>query len=168
MPLHASTRQQPARSLPRLCALLADRTAASSSARVPTTAGCPQGHAPCTNRYNAWKPHPAARAFPRCGPGYQGQHVRRMLPRQLLRRHSQQKSHGGLRQQHRRSAAPPVLLRASVACAHAALAAELANPGHDAHRLGDEFMFDEVRDCQRSLQNYKASGSDGIPAELLK
>ena len=56
----------------------------------------------------------------------------------------------------------------SVACAHAALAAELANPGHDTHRLGDEFMFDEVRDCQRSLQNYKAPGSDGIPAELLK
>ena len=37
--------------------------------------------------------------------------------------------------------------RASEACAHAALAAEQANPGHDAHGLGVEFTFAEVRDC---------------------
>ena len=58
--------------------------------------------------------------------------------------------------------------RASVARAHAALAAELANPGHDALGLGVEFTFDEVRDCLRSLTNHKAAGNDGIPAEILK
>ena len=57
---------------------------------------------------------------------------------------------------------------ASVARAHAALATEWARPGHDAHGLGDEFMFDEVRGCMRSLKNHKAAGGDGIPAELLK
>ena len=41
-----------------------------------------------------------------------------------------------------------------------------ARPGHDAH--GDEFTFDEVRGCMRSLKNHKAAGGDGIPAELLK
>ena len=57
---------------------------------------------------------------------------------------------------------------ASVATAHAALAAECARPGHDAHGLGDEFTFDEVRGCMRSLKNHKAAGGDGIPSELLK
>ena len=55
-----------------------------------------------------------------------------------------------------------------MARAHAALAAEQARPGHDAHGLGVEFTFDEVRDCLRSLKNLKVAGSDGIPAELLK
>ena len=58
--------------------------------------------------------------------------------------------------------------RASVARAHAALAAEHANLGHDAHGLGVEFTFDEVRDCLRSLKNHKAAGSDCIPAEVHK
>ena len=57
---------------------------------------------------------------------------------------------------------------ASVAPAHATLAAEWARPGRDAHGLGDEFPFDEVRGCRRSLKNHKAAGCDGIPAELLK
>ena len=56
----------------------------------------------------------------------------------------------------------------SVARAHAALAAEWAWPGPDAHGLGDEFTFDEVRGCVRSLKNHKAAGGDGIPSELLK
>ena len=55
-----------------------------------------------------------------------------------------------------------------MARAHAALAAEQENPGHDAHGLGVEFTFDEVRDCLRSLKNHKAAGSDGIPAEFLR
>ena len=58
--------------------------------------------------------------------------------------------------------------RTSVARARAALAAELAKPGHDARGLGDAFTFDEVRNCLCSLKNHKAAGSDGIPAELLK
>ena len=56
----------------------------------------------------------------------------------------------------------------SLARAHAALAAEWARPGHDAHGLGDEFTFNEVRGCMRSLKNLKAAGGDGIPAEFLK
>ena len=55
-----------------------------------------------------------------------------------------------------------------MARAHAALAAEWARPGHEAHGLGDEFMFDEVHGCMRSLKNHKAAGGDGILAELLK
>ena len=51
---------------------------------------------------------------------------------------------------------------------HAALAAEQANPGYDAHGVGVEFTFNEVRDFLQSLKNHKAAGSDGIPAELLK
>ena len=51
---------------------------------------------------------------------------------------------------------------------HAALAAEQANPGYDAHGVGVEFTLDEVRDFLQSLKNHKAAGSDGIPAELLK
>ena len=39
-----------------------------------------------------------------------------------------------------------------MARAHAALAAAQARPGHGAHGLGDEFTFDEVRDCLRSLK----------------
>ena len=58
--------------------------------------------------------------------------------------------------------------RASVARAHAAPAAERARPGHDAHGLGVESTFDEVRGCMRSLKNHKAAGCDGIPAELPK
>ena len=53
-----------------------------------------------------------------------------------------------------------------MARAHAALAAEWAPPGRDAHGLGDEFPFDEVCGCRRSLKNHKAPGCDGIPAEL--
>ena len=57
-----------------------------------------------------------------------------------------------------------------MALAHAALAAEEANPGHrdDAHGLGIEFTLSEVCDCLRSLTNNKAASSDGIPAQLLK
>ena len=56
-----------------------------------------------------------------------------------------------------------------MARAHAALAAEQANPGPDFHWLGVEFTFDvDVRDCLRSLKGYEAAGSDGILAELLK
>ena len=55
-----------------------------------------------------------------------------------------------------------------MARAHAGLAAEWTQPGHDAHGLGDEFTFDEVCGCMRSLKNHKAAGGDGIPAELLK
>ena len=57
---------------------------------------------------------------------------------------------------------------ASVARARAALAAERARPGHDAHGLGDDFTFDEVRGCMRSLKNHKAAGGDGIPSGVLK
>ena len=55
-----------------------------------------------------------------------------------------------------------------MACAHAALAAQQAYPGHDALGLGAEFTFDEVRDCLRSLKNHRAAGNDCIPAEVLK
>ena len=55
-----------------------------------------------------------------------------------------------------------------MARAHAALAAEWASPGHEAHGLGDEFTFDEVRGCMRSLKNHKAAGGDGIPSGVLK
>ena len=55
-----------------------------------------------------------------------------------------------------------------MARAHAALVAEWARLGHDAHGLRDKFTFDEVRGCMRSLKNHKAAGGDGIPAELLK
>ena len=44
---------------------------------------------------------------------------------------------------------------ASVARAHAALAAEWARPGRDAHGLGDESTFDEGRGCMH------AAGTDG-------
>ena len=55
---------------------------------------------------------------------------------------------------------------ASVARAHATLAAEWARPGHDAHWLGDEFTFDEVRGCMRKLKNRNAAGGEGIPSQL--
>ena len=57
---------------------------------------------------------------------------------------------------------------ASVSREHAALSAEWARPGQDAHGLGDEFTFDEVRGCMRSLKSHKAAGGDGIPAEVFK
>ena len=57
---------------------------------------------------------------------------------------------------------------ASLVRAHAALAAEWARPGHDAHGLGNGFTFHEVRGCMRSLKNHKAAGGDGIPSELFK
>ena len=47
---------------------------------------------------------PRSRASPLCITQYQGQHARRMLPRRLLWRHSQQKLHGHLRWRHMRSA----------------------------------------------------------------
>ena len=102
--LHVATRQQPTMSLPRQCALLAERTASSSSASVPTTAGCPRGLTRCINRWNAWQQHPTARASCHCVTRYQGQHSRRMLPRRLVWRRSRQKLHGRLRRRHRRSA----------------------------------------------------------------
>ena len=45
-----------------------------------------------------------------------------------------------------------------MARAHAALAAEWARPGHDAHGLVDEFTFDEVRGCMRSQKKPHRSG----------
>ena len=54
---------------------------------------------------------------------------------------------------------------ASLARAHKALAPEWVRPGRDAHGLGDEFTFKEVRGCMRSLKNHTAAGGDGIPAE---
>ena len=58
--------------------------------------------------------------------------------------------------------------RVAVARAHEAIATERAHPGHDAHGLGVELVFDEVRGSLRSLKNHKVAGCDGIPAELLK
>ena len=46
----------------------------------------------------------------------------------------------------------------SVARAHAALAAEWARPGHDAHGQGDDFTFDEVRGCMTSHTKPQSSG----------
>ena len=58
--------------------------------------------------------------------------------------------------------------RMSVARAHEALAAGEAPPGRDAHKLavGDEFTFDAVDDCMRSLKRLRAAGCEGIPAKL--
>ena len=57
--------------------------------------------------------------------------------------------------------------RTSLARARAAVAVELANPGRDAHWLGDAFTFDEIRNCLSSLKNHKAEGNDGNGAGLL-
>ena len=55
---------------------------------------------------------------------------------------------------------------ASVARAHAALVAEWARPRHDAYGLGDEFTFDEVHGCMRSLKTTKERGVMGSRQNL--
>ena len=154
MQRHEATWRPPTRSLRRRYVLRAGHTTTSFNTRVPATAVCPRDRTSCTNRWNAWRLRPAARGYPRCATPRRGRHALQMKQRRPRWRRSQQPSHGHVRPRHRR--------RARLWPAH------MPRLRLNGRGRGEEFTFDEVRGCMRSLKNHKAAGGDGIPSELLK